>query len=458
MRCQAHCRRCALGAAIVASVGAAVPADADIFATFDTSFPPSQLRSVNAVTGAAASLPAGVNDPTASNVHPALSPDGRFLVFARRGRLGTVRIRMVDRATGQSADLFNAFEATADRPRTPTFSLDGTKVLTGRPLDRRDPGSPADALQSSFTETDVTGFPTGPFPHRVVTAGGADSTTAGGTLQAVPVGSSLVAFGIEYANGGPPGRITVQGATGATTLSDPTRRFADPAISLSAGVMVFESAPAATPFTTRLVFRPLDGFATAPTELPRLVNASDSTVSHPAFTRDGRYLAFSRRTGGDARLFVWDTQTQLLLNPEGVSPAFIDLEGGIALELRRVFTSTVLASGVAGFTLSQNSTAGLLVQRIVGRQKLLGRPAPRLKLVGQVPLGSFPRGRHSKRWRLTVDGRRLRRGCYLVTFRALTAKRQVRDLSTPHTVRIGGQQRALVRKGIRLRACRGSKR
>jgi hypothetical protein len=220
--------------------------------------------------------------------------------------------------------------------------------------------------------------------------------------------------------------------------------------------VVFEAAPAATPSTTRLVFRPLDGFATAPiTDLPALVNASGTILSNPAFTRDGRYLAFIR----DAGLYVWDTQTQLLLNPKGLRFAIPDpADGAIALEVRRVFTSTTLTSGSAGFTLSKNSTTGLLVQRIVGGQKLLGRTAPKLKLVGRVPLGTFHKGHHRARWTFTVSGHKLQRGCYLVTFRALTSKRQVGDLSRPWTVRIREHRHPLVRKGIRPGTCRSPER
>jgi hypothetical protein len=455
-------RRCGLCAAVLSSLAATAPARADFVATWDHLSPLSPpccghrgLLSLNLSSGSPGpSLPPVVNDPAADEFHPALSPNGSFLVFQRIAA-GTVRIVMVDRATGQSADLFNAFEAAADPPNTPTFSLDGTKVLTGRRLDRRDPAAPPGALQSSFTETDVTNFPSGPFPRRVVLAGGADSTAAGRTLQAAPFGSNFLAFGTEYDSGAPPGRITVQGPAGASTLADPARRFADPAISKSAGVVVFESAPAATPSATKLVFRPLDGFATAPTtDLPQLVNAPGTTVSNPAFTPDGRYLAFRR---GDA-VFVWDTQTQLVV-VNGLRFFTPDrTDGAVVLEVRRILTSTTLASGSASFTLSRNSTTGLLVQRIVGRQTLLGGIAPRLKLVGRVPLGAFHKGRHRKRWGFTVNGHPIRRGCYLVTFRALTGKRQVRDLSTPFTVRIEAHRQPVIRKGVRLRSCRSGKR
>jgi hypothetical protein len=368
---------------------------------------------------------------------------------------------MVERATGRSADLFNAFEAASDPPSTPTFSLDGTKVLTGRRLDRRDPASPAGALQSSLTETDVTNFPTGPFPHRIVPTGGADSTTAARTLQAVPFGSNLLAFGIDYASGGLPGRITVQGPNGPTTLSDSTHRLAKPTISEPTGAVVFESAPAAAPFATKLVFRPLAGLAAAATtELPAPVNASGTSTRDPTFTRDGRYLVFVRletaASKSFARLFIWDTQTQLLVNPTGTGrlPAPDLTDGAMALEIHRVLTTnTILASGSLSFALASGSTTGLLVQRIVGRHRLLGRNAPRLKNAGRVPLGTFRKGRHSKHWNFTVREHQLRRGCYLVTFRALTRERRVRDLSTPYTVRVRDRGHPLVHRGVRMRTC-----
>lgn len=454
----------AVAAAIAASLAAVAPARADVIATFDGSaVGPSSVFVVNATTGARLSAPPGVNEPGADEFHPSLSPDGRFLVFERRVS-GTLRIVMVERATGRSADLFNGFEAAADPPSTPTFSLDGTKVLTGRRLDRRNSAAPAGALQGSVTETDVTNFPNGPFPHRIVPAGGADSTVAGRTLQAAPFGSNLLAFGTDF-GGGSPGRITVQGAGGATTLTDATHGLAKPTISGSAGAVVFESAPAASPFATKLVFRPLARLSSAATiELPAVVNASGTFDRAPTFTRDGRFLVFARAESATAktlaRLFMWDTQTQLLVNPAGTArfPAPDPADGAIALENRRVLTTgTVRPSGTLGLSVATKTTAGLIVQRIVGRHDVLGHDAPRLTAVGRVPLGRFRRGRHHRRWDFTVRGHELPVGCYLVTFRALTRDgRRVRDLSTPNTVRVRDRGRPLVRRGVRMRTCGGA--
>jgi hypothetical protein len=445
-------------AAAAASV-VATPARADIVATLDDTF--HQVRTINTTTGTSVTLPPPFSDPDPHVLtsHFSLSPDGRFFVFQRRNSAaGTVRILMVERATGRAADLFNAFDAAADPPSTPTFSLDGTKVLTGRRLDRRNPNSSAGALQSSFTETVVTNFPSGPFPHRIVSVGGGDSPAPGRTLQPAVFGSGLLAFGIEYGSGGPPGRVTVQRPSGAITLSDPARRLANPAVSESLGVSVFESAPATTPFDTKLVFRPLTGLATAaPIPLPAVVNASGSITRAPAFTRDGRYLAFIRGSAtSSTRLFVWDTQTQLLLDPNGVqaSPNFTD--GALALEVRRVIATTTLTGGTVGFSLQRPTTAGLIVQRIIGRQQLLARTMPKLQTIGRVPLGRFGKGRHHTRWGFTIRGHGLARGCYLVTLRALTRNGQLRDLSRPFTVRITHAGRPLISRGVHLGLCGGT--
>ena len=111
------------------------------------------------------------------------------------------------------------------------------------------------------------------------------------------------------------------------------------------------------------------------------------------------------------------------------------------------------AGGLGGFTLSQDSSVGLLVQRIVGRHDVLGRTAPKLTIAGKVPLGTFRKGRHAVRWHFSVNRHPLQRGCYVITFRALTRSGQVRDLSTPYTVAIHANDGPLVSSGIRLRSC-----
>lgn len=373
-----------------------------------------------------------------------------FLRTHRETSGDSVRVIMVDLRTGQSADLFGPFEAAADPPTTPAFSADGTKVLTGRRLEHLDPNTPPDQLQSSFTETDVTNFPAGPFPHTIVAAGGADSTRPGRTLQPTPLAPGRFAFAIHEAGTNPPnGRITVRNAAGATTLSDPPRQFFSPTISHPANVVVFQQRRITelnfADFT--LVFRSLSNFAAGPTvSLPGLINAPSAQLEVPEFSPDGRYLAFIRRpivnNDFDGRLFVWDTQTQLLLNPNGhreptgVNPTVVD--SGLAVQVTPVFRTAALGLNTATFTLAQTSRVGILVQRIVGTTRVLGRRAPKLRLVGRVPLGTFKRGakRHRAEWDGEMNGRKLPRGEYLLTLRALTSKQDVRDLSKPARVRV----------------------
>lgn len=439
---------CPAAAAIVLASLAAAPASAEVFATFETKrgFNPRRLYTFNATTEEFVVLPPGIALSENTNVfHPTRSPNGRYLAFLTIS-VTQRRVVMVDRTTGQFADLFTFSEAAADPPNSPTFSQDGTKVITGRRLDRRDASSPPGALQASFTHTDVTSFPTGPFPHQIVTAGGLDSSSPGRTVQPTPFAATSFAFGIEYDIFGPLGRVTVQQASGTTTLADPAAALTNPTISQSAGVVVYESAPAATQLDRKLVSRPLAGIATAPTTaLPPLVNKPNQVTTHPAFSRDGRYLAFMRFTTGTPQLtnpdlFVWDRLTQLLLNPDGVccvreGPA--RRESGIVLEVTPVFLTAGLAPGVVTFSLATASQVGIIVQRIVGTTRVLGRRAPKLRMVGRVPLGTFKKDRkHRVRWDRTVGGRRLPPGRYLVTLRSVTRRGQVRDLAKPVRVQI----------------------
>ena len=81
--------------------------------------------------------------------------------------------------------------------------------------------------------------------------------------------------------------------------------------SVSAGGSVGAGDIAFRPATTSTFLGP-------PTVLPAIVN-SPADESQPALTADGRYLAFVRHgADGHDRLFIWDSQTQTLLNGKGV--------------------------------------------------------------------------------------------------------------------------------------------
>ena len=76
---------------------------------------------------------------------------------------------------------------------------------------------------------------------------------------------------------------------------------------------------------------------------------------------------------------------------------------------------------------------GILIARIIGTKRLLGRTVPRISVVGRVPLGAAKRGTNRFPWNGRVNGRRMPRGTYLLTFRSLNAKGRI--LSTSRSVR-----------------------
>ena len=70
-------------------------------------------------------------------------------------------------------------------------------------------------------------------------------------------------------------------------------------------------------------------------------------------------------------------------------------------------------------TTTKTQTIGIFVVRVTGKRKLLGRTVPRIRQIGRVPLGKTRKGRNSFRWNGKVNGKRLKRGTYLLTYRAL---------------------------------------
>jgi hypothetical protein len=291
----------------------------------------------------------------------------------------------------------------------------------------------------------VSGFPSGPFPHdRTVLPFGLPA--AGRDIQVAPGG---VLAGLQF-DSGAAGQVVSRLAGFSSTASESGASLASPA--LGPDVVVFERAPATGSGAfgpAKLVFRSTAssfGSQTS-TALPAIVNPSGLDESHPAFTPGGRYLGFVRHgSDGHDRLFVFDTQTSTLLNPDGVDlgiPAGIRAvilrrqEGGVALRVKATILSSSLAgSSLLSFNLASSSKVGILVQRIVGTQRLLGKAVPKLRLVGAVPLGSFRKGRSSVRWDGRVDGKRLKPGTYQVTPRAVASSGVIRELGTPRTIRV----------------------
>ena len=110
---------------IAAAVLLAAPAEADIFAVapvVKSGHSDIDVGLFNLSTGASLALPAGIDMTAANESHPSISTDGKRLAFERRDRAaGTDRLIASDLTTGQTMDLFNAFEtATLHRPRRPS--------------------------------------------------------------------------------------------------------------------------------------------------------------------------------------------------------------------------------------------------------------------------------------------------------------------------------------------------
>jgi hypothetical protein len=89
--------------------------------------------------------------------------------------------------------------------------------------------------------------------------------------------------------------------------------------------------------------------------------------------------------------------------------------------------------------LARRAPVGILVQRIVRQRRVHGRTVRTLRPVGRVPFGERAKGVLRVRWKLRVNGRRLRPGRDLVTLRAFSARgpRRVVAHAQPVVVRIG---------------------
>jgi hypothetical protein len=433
-------------AAVVGLTIAAPAAHAEIFAVTEGAGTTGGLDVVhlNAVTGARVALPDVVNSTGPENINPSITGDGKRLVFERRNPAAdTTRIITVDLATGQSADLFNGFETAANPPRSPSITPAGDEVLTGGPLQRDDSGK----LVATVTLTDVTNFPDGPYPRTTFKTQYGFAGQSGEVADPVAVGSaagSLIAFRVTRPDVQDQLVVGQLGGAASPPLLAADTNFAHPSFGRPGGVTTVLFDGRKPLGRGDILFRTLDtvaGFPGQPTPLPAIVNSS-STEYAPAFTSDGRYVAFLRRTTtGDMndRLFVWDSQTQTLLNPSGVdvgtaaNPNLND----VSLYTRPTFQFTsVSLAGRVTFGLIQPSSVGLLVQRVTGHHRLFGRSVPTLKPVGRVPLGKFHQGSRKARWNLRINGRPLRRGTYQVTVRALTGKRQIRDLGKPKIIHV----------------------
>jgi hypothetical protein len=191
---------------------------------------------------------------------------------------------------------------------------------------------------------------------------------------------------------------------------------------------------------------PTNDLAVAPAPI-----TSAAAERDPAWAPDDVNLGFIRTSGGQRRLGVFNATPgiQTILNPlaslgpEAPSPqtrAYQEVWGGLSIANAPASTAPAItcdaacraqiagASGPQTIPLTPKVTTttkiGIFVVRVTGKRKLLGRSAPRLRVVGKVPLGTARKGRRNRfRWNGKVNGKRLKRGTYLLTYRSLKGTR-----------------------------------
>jgi hypothetical protein len=426
-----------LVAASLVLLFAAPAARADIFAVADAAAPSGRFDGdvalVNASTGARLSLPSSVNT-TGDEGHPSISSDGRKLVLSRHVS-GTTRILLVSLPDGAVTDLFTGFEQANDFQGSPAISGDGTTVATGesfRSLDGQ--------IFPGLTLTTVSAPPFSREQHMT-----RYSVDAGGFTEHASMTGRAITF--RMVQPGTRGQLVVghRGQFSTLPLVDPAFDFQHPVVGSPDGteLLVYDrrSVSGTTFGAGDILFSHFSSGIGPSVFLPALINSS-ADESRPAFTPDSRYLGFIRRgADGHERVFVFDNQTQTLINDAGadLGPVLNGIRntGNLSLYVRSLLKATSLTgSGVVGFDLIDPTRVGILVQRVAGTHKLFGRTVPKLVPVGRVPLGSFKKGHGKVRWNLRVGGRRLKPGRYQVTVRAVNAKGAVLDFGRPRTFRV----------------------
>lgn len=431
---------------------ALVPAQtrADIFAAVNVAAPPPRtdfdIAIVNVSLGTRVSLPSSVNT-TAFEVHPSISADGRRLVFQRFGGSDGIRLLLVDTLTGDSADLFTIPEIAASPIFNSTITKDGTRVLTGRRL-RASQLSGVTRFQPEATVTDVSTFPTGPYPRSTrrpplffSRAGSVTHVAVGGNTNDITVFRVLTgATGL--------GQLVSSRAGRAALLSSETIDYGHPAVNARDSSNFFTayfdlrtfSSSNGTFGDSNVGLRLADPLSFAGPPLAGLVNNTSADESQPALSETGRYVAWVRHgADGHDRLFAREQGTLTILNPNGVDLGVVATRGigSVSLYERAVLTaSRITTTGFVTATLTSASSIGILVQRIIGTTMEHGHKRYELEPVGRVPLGFFHTGKLATQWDLAVGGEPLPPGRYLVTLRAVEGD-VVRELGESRVLRIG---------------------
>lgn len=402
-------------------------------------------------------LPPGVVT-TDTETRPVLASDGRQLVFRRQGpgALDDQNLIYVDRTTNAVTTLSLPGVPFGQAPEF-GLSPDGrnliTKVTSAAPV-----GSPPLPTATAATILDSTALPAGPFPQ-----------------LAAPV--------VDLPDeGGQPAFVTVSGR-GRPDINN-ARRYTWVSLADAAGDFVTASSqelitgivggqsratkvtghqiqnPVLTPSDQSTItyddtskLRQVRMTATPTFTMLSLPNVTFGTTrqTEPQWTASGRYLAWIDKPFNPSfiavptKVFVYDTQTQGLVRPDGLLLGNFKFATGLTIaetpSVVSTFTlSTSVATRIQNITLNTNllagTSVGILVQRVEGKTKLLRRTVPRLVTVGRVPLGQHKKGANKIGWNGKVAGRRLKPGTYKITMRAVASDGKPSDLSKPVTLRV----------------------
>jgi hypothetical protein len=474
-----------------------------------------QIGLVNVATGAAIAVPAGVNTAD-DELHPALSADGRSLVFTRMKLLPKLNgdivpptqrtLIWVDRQTGAS-QAFNggaggtgavytsmtstsstlAWGLVPEPPRfdTTTFDAEGfDKVARGASLPAPDapPSWNDDIFASGITASDV--------PHAASLPGLFSEPIFFPGCQPCPASRAARYLSLSthdpntgaFTNGlarlslfGQQGGVQATGANATTrvlTFGGPGEPAGHPVPRSGDGYVALDRTTGEDADIHSITYPGETQTTVAPTPI-----TTTSPERMPAWSPDGLKLGFVRHSSGQRRLGLFDAtpgiqtvvNTPVAIGAEAPSPqtrAFQNVYGGVSIAngppaaaptiicgttcLSQLKTAATIQTVTLAPTVTSRTTIGIFVVRVRGKRKLLGRIAPRLRVVGRVPLGRARKGTNRFRWNGKVDGKRLKRGTYLLTYRSLKGKRIT---NTSGSVRFkiakGGKVRQVRRERVR---------
>jgi hypothetical protein len=441
-----------------------VGAEADIIAA--TQAPNSvgtlDVALIDTATGQRLPLPSNLNTQDLASFggpinrfHPSISADRTKLVFETRfPQASAPTLDMFNLSTGQSDFITNGLNIASDFPSDPAITPDGTAIAGGGTVGTANPASGV-----GVSVINVQSFPTRPYPTQLVHIFPNNSNGFPFTNPSITQ-SGVLAF--EYS------------ASSACCSIGRRIALAPPpysSIATLSGIGCEQMMPAMPPgqtsassvvYVARNRAANCGGTATpaADGEIRSMTTSGDQGAIPgvnlgtdqfaPGFTPDGRYLGFLRfspmsSTGtGTVVLAVFDTVTQQVISSlnlgtfNATQASVTRTEGSASLAFQPTFQNVCTTCGVKTLSFSTLSStgAGLLIQRIVGHHKLLGRTVPKLVNVGRFPLGQFRKGRHHAHWNFTVAGHKLAPGSYYVTLRAITPQLGIRDLSRPFLVTI----------------------